>query len=446
MGRLCLNTLGRRMNDINTQAGSKELSEHVKWYTLAILTIVYAFNFIDRQILVILQPLIKAELDLSDTQLGLLSGFSFAIFYTTLGIPIARLADRSNRRNIIAVALTAWSAMTVISGMAQNFTQLLLARMGVGVGEAGGSPPAHSMISDMFAAKKRATALAIYSAGLYLGVLVGFTLGGYFGELFGWRKTLFMVGAPGILLAVILWLTVPEPPRPASSAGKSAPGFIDTLKSVLALKSFPYIAFGCALSAFVSYGTSNFMPSYMVRYHGIPLSDIGFLLGITGGGGGIIGTFLGGYLTDKVGKVDARWYLWLPGITAIASIPLGVTAFNTDNTTLMLICYFTFAVLGTLYLAPSIAVAHRLVTPRMRAMTSALLFFTLNLIGLGLGPVAIGALSDLLREINGQESLRMAITIGVFIAFLKGYLFWVGGKKLPADLARTEALYRTESP
>ena len=422
------------MTEIKETESSNELSDRVKWYTLAILTIVYAFNFIDRQILVILLPLIKAELNLSDTYLGLLSGIAFALFYTILGIPIARLADRSNRRNIIAIALTAWSAMTVVSGMAQNFVQLLFARMGVGIGEAGGSPPAHSMISDMFTAKKRATALAIYSAGLYLGVVIGFSAGGYLGETFGWRSTFFMVGIPGIILALVLWTTVPEPPRPKAVVGNTGPTFFDTLSHVLKLKSFLFIAVGCSLSAFISYGTSNFMPSYMTRYHDFPLTDIGLWLGLTGGGGGIIGTFLGGYLTDKLGKNNPSWYLWLPGVTAVAGIPFAVFAFNTDNTPLMLTSYFVTAILGTLYLAPSIAVLHRLVNPRMRAMTSALLFFVLNLIGLGAGPVVIGMLSD------GFGSLRIALTIGAGVALFKGYLFWVGGKRLPADIEATKHL------
>lgn len=431
---------GRDMSDSSKPGVSGNMSQSAKYYALFILTIVYAFNFIDRQILVILQPLIKAELDLSDTQLGLLSGIAFAFLYTVLGIPIARLADRSNRRNIISIALTVWSAMTIVCGYAQNFVQLLLARMGVGVGEAGGSPPAHSMISDMFTAEKRATALAVYSAGLYLGVVVGFSLGGYFGEMFGWRKTFLLVGAPGILLAGILFLTVKEPQRSVAHSKEDAPTFRDTMRRLTKLKSFPLFALGCAMSAFVSYGTSNFMPSYMVRYHDVPLTEIGFLLAITGGGGGIVGTFLGGYLTDRVGKHDPRWYLWLPGLTAVTAVPLGLFVFNTDNTSLMLIVYFVFAVLGTLYLAPSIAVAHRLVDPRMRAMTSAILFFILNMIGLGAGPFVVGALSDTIGSITGSDGLRAALTIGACVALVKGYLFWAAGKKLPDDIAATEKM------
>ncbi|SDE23742.1 spinster family MFS transporter [Kordiimonas lacus] len=414
------------------------LSNRARTYALVVLTIVYAFNFIDRQILVILQEAIKNDLGLSDTQLGLLSGFSFAIFYTVLGLPIARLADRMNRRNIISIALAIWSGMTALSGMAQNFTQLLLARMGVGVGEAGGSPPAHSMISDMFTAGKRSTALAVYSAGLYLGIFLGYTSGGYLQEAYDWRTTFMIVGIPGVLLAIILRMTVQEPPRglydkPGSDKRYS---LVETFQILFKLKSFPFIAFGCAMSAFVSYGTSNFMPSFMIRYHGISPSEIGLTLGLVTGIGGMIGTFLGGALTDRFGAKDARWYLWLPGLTAVTAIPLALVTYHTSSKEVMLGTYFLVVILSTLYLAPSIAVTHRLVPPSMRALSSAVLFLVLNLIGMGLGPVLVGAISDFEAARTGADGLRTALTIGTCIAIVKGYLFWTGGRKLPEDLAR----------
>ena len=422
---------------------SSGISKKLKYYTLFILTIVYAFNFIDRQILVIMQEAIKADLDLSDTQLGLLSGLAFALFYTILGIPIARWADFANRRNIIAIALAIWSGMTALSGLAQNFAQLALARVGVGIGEAGGSPPAHSMISNMFKEKERATALAIYSAGLYLGILLGYILGGYLVDIYGWRITFFIVGIPGVVMAFIVRFTLKEPTRPIEEAsepvqkqsiGSHFVGIFDVMGKLFALKSFPFFALGCAMSAFISYGVGNFAPSYIIRYHGYSPSELAIPLAITGGGGGMVGTFLGGYLTDKIGAKDIRWYLWLPGLVAVLAIPLAAWAYNTSDPDLMFVLIFIQTVMSTLYLAPAIATAHRLVKPHMRAMASAVLFFILNLIGLGAGPIFIGFLSELLRDLNGVESLREAMTIGVCLAVIKGYLFYVGGRKLPEDL------------
>ncbi|GHF30366.1 MFS transporter [Kordiimonas sediminis] len=404
---------------------------------LFILTIVYAFNFIDRQILVIMQEAIKVDLGLSDTQLGILSGFSFAIFYVTAGLPIARYADRANRRNIVATALAVWSSMTAISGLVQNYWQLVLARIGVGIGEAGGSPPSHSMISDMYPPEKRATALAIYSSGLYLGVLLGYLIGGYFSDVYGWRMTFFLVGIPGVLLAIVVRFAIKEPIRGQFDEGvalKERPSFLQTLKFLMTLKSFPYFAFGCAMSAFVSYGVGNFMPSFMIRYHGFSPTEVGFILSATNGLAGMIGTFLGGWAADRLSKYDVRWYMWFPAITGGLAIPVGVFAYNTDNSTLMIALAFFQLVLSATYLAPAIAMSHRLSGPVMRAMASAVLFFILNLIGLGLGPVVVGALSDIIREITGNESLREALTITVMIALVKVFLFYKAGKNLNADL------------
>jgi len=428
------------MPEENTEEETKAVSRQVRNYTLFILTIMYAFNFIDRQIIVILQPLIKAELNLSDTQLGLLSGIVFALFYTILGIPIARLADKRNRRNIIAISLTIWSGMTAISGFAQNFMQLLLARLGVGVGEAGGSPPAHSMISDLYDEKSRATAISIYSAGLHFGILVGFAFGGYLGELYGWRTTFFVVGIPGVLLALVIWLTVPEPVRGTfdNAKVKDAPSFKETVATVFKLKSFIYIALGCAFSAFVGYGAINFMPSYLIRYHNMSLTDVGLVLALVVGTGGMVGTFLGGYLADKFGRNDLRWYLWVPSIAILTGTPIMIFAYHSGNLYVMLSVALVGIIAGNTYLGPSIAIAHKLVNVRMRATISALLFFILNLIGLGLGPLYVGWLSDTITGIRGVESLDWALTGCALVGILAAFLFWRGGYKLQEDLKQTE--------
>ena len=246
-----------------------DYSAGYKRFVLVILTIVYAFNFIDRQILVILQEPIKADMNLSDAQLGLLSGFTFAVIYVTAGIPSAFWADRSNRRNIVAASLAVWSGMTAISGLVTSYTQLLMARVGVGLGEAGGSPPAHSMISDYYPPKQRATALSFYSSGIYVGILVGFAFGGVLAEMFGWRMAFLIVGIPGVVLAALLLLLVREPIRgrwDSAATNAQRPSFRDTLRVLRSRRSFWYVATGCALTSFISYGNGNFMPVFKIRF------------------------------------------------------------------------------------------------------------------------------------------------------------------------------------
>ena len=425
---------------VSSQSNSKPItSAPILNWTLIILTVVYCFNFIDRQILVIMSPYVKADLGLSDGQLGLVTGLAFALFYTFLGIPIAWYSDRSNRRNIVVASLTIWSAMTAVCGLATNFIQLFLARLGVGIGEAGGSPPSHSMISDLFSVHKRATALAIYSSGIYFGILLGYSIGGVLGAAIGWRMTFMVVGMPGVILAGILWATVKEPARRISAHDiDNKPGFFETIQGVAKFPSFWCFAFACAFSGFVSYGVGNFYPNWLVRYHDLPIRSIGLILGIFMGTSGILGTILGGRLTDWLSKYDIRWYLWLPGLSATMGVPFAIFAFNSDNLYMALGSLYIAAVLGTMYLGPSIATAHRLVEPRMRAMSSAILFFTLNLIGLGLGPTAVGYLSDFLTKINGRESLHLAMTCGTLFALVKAGLFYYGGVLLPKDLAKTK--------
>ena len=407
-------------------------------YTLFILTAVYVFNFIDRQILVILQESIKQELGLSDTQLGLMSGFTFAIFYVSFGIPIARLADRGNRRNIIAVSLTVWSAMTALSGMAQNFIQLLLARVGVGIGEAGGSPPAHSIISDLYPPKKRATALAIYSTGISIGILLGFLIGGWVNQYLGWRTTFLLVGIPGILLALILRFTLKEPPRGLSEKGKDNVDQHHSMKDVFRLlrerKSFRYIALGAGLAAYVSYTVTSWLPPFMARVHGMSSAEIGTWLSLIIGIGSGIGYFMGGYITDRLSRKDKRWYLWLPAIALLFAIPLSLVAFFASGKNTMLLAIVLPAFLNSLYLAPCIALTHGIVNVRMRALSSAILFFVLNIIGLGLGPFIGGVLSDALQPTLGVDALRWALSNTVIASVLAAVCLYMASKYIRKDL------------
>ena len=403
---------------------------------LVLLTLVYALNFIDRQILVILQESIKVDMDLSDSQLGLLTGFAFAIFYVSVGIPIARWADVGNRRNIVSLAVAVWSGMTALSGFTQNFWQLLMARIGVGVGEAGGSPPSHSMISDYYPVEQRGSALSFYSTGVYLGILFGFLIGGWINSEFGWRVAFFVVGVPGFLVALLVRLTIREPVRGGlEGRALEAPAtFGETLRTLKGFGSFKLFAVAAGLNAFSSYGIGNFTPSFLIRSHGFTSLEVGTSLALITGIGGALGTYMGGVLADRYGANDKRWYLWISGIPAACSVPLMFTAVFIGDPRLALGFLFFATMLGAFYLGPTIAISHTLVSPSMRAMASAILFFILNLIGLGLGPLVVGMISDLLAPAYGSESLRYALGIVSFVNLLSAAFFFFAARKLLADL------------
>ena len=419
---------------------NSEPSKKYRRYVLFLLTLVYALNFVDRQILVILSESIKADMDLSDSQLGLLTGFAFAIFYVSVGIPIARWADRGNRRNIVALAITVWSGMTALSGLSQNYWQLLMARIGVGVGEAGGSPPAHSIISDYYPVKERGRAMSIYSTGVYIGVLLGFLVGGWINHTYGWRMAFFAVGIPGFLVALLVRYTLKEPKRgQIDGVEETNPaGFSQTLNTIWKMKSFRWFTLAAGLTAFTSYGIGNFMPSFMIRSHGLDSMQVGIALAVTAGLGGAIGTFMGGMFADKLGQRDMRWYLWISAIPALLAVPFLLLGIFSDNTAIMLCLMFCYTLLGAFYLGPTIAISHTLVKPSMRAMASAVLFFILNLIGLGLGPLCVGLLSDALAASQGVDSLRYAIAIVSFMGLLAAACFALAARHLPGDLATSK--------
>ena len=424
----------------NSQATKPIYSESYKRYVLYVLTGVYIFNFIDRQILVILQESIKADLGLSDTQLGLLTGLAFAIFYVIMGIPIARFADTHNRKKIIAASVAVWSAMTVVSGRAMNFTQLLLARIGVGIGEAGSGPAAHSMISDYFPAHKRATAIAIYSMGIYIGIILGYAGGGWLDEFFGWRTALMILGLPGILYAVFFYFTVKEPPRGYSENlnTKEAANFslLQVFGLLMSRKAFLCLAFAAGFHAFVVYGVGNWLPSFLGRLHGMERGEIGTWLALGSGGGGALGVWLGGYLTDKYGQNNRRMYLLIPTVAIAVSIPLLALMLATTNKYVVVGTNLVVKILWGFYLAPCIVMAHAMVGLRMRAMASAVFNVFLSLIGLGLGPLFIGMASDYLAPEFGQESIRWALSMCIGMSMIAAFLFWRGSVFLEADLDR----------
>lgn len=416
----------------------KDHSDSYKRYVLASLLLISILNFVDRQVLAILMEPIKKDLGVSDTQLGFLSGIAFAIFYTTCGIPIARLADRRNRVTIIAIALALWSAMTALCGLAGNFVQLVLARIGVGVGEAGCSPPSQSVISDYFGREQRGRAMAVFMLGVPLGVMAGYLVGGWINELYGWRAAFLMLGLPGVALAVVFRLTVREPTRGGTDGVAVTEQPQIAIKQVLAslwqLRSFRYLVAASTTSAFVSYGVGQWLPSFLIRSFGMNTGELGTWMALTTGIGGAIGMYLGGQLADRFGQADPRVQVQASAIAMGLAVPftLGVVLWPAKLPALILMIPPT--ILTYLNFGPTYALVQSLVDVRMRATAAAVMLMIVNLIGLGLGPQIVGILSDSLRPSFGEASLRYALASGIFVYFLSAFFFWQAGRTLKNDL------------
>ena len=406
-------------------------------YALGLLVGVYVLNFVDRQILTILAKPIADELQFSDTQLGLLTGPAFALFYTVAGIPIARWADVGVRRSIIALALLIWSGMTALTAFAGNLTQLALARVGVGVGEAGCSPPAHSFISDLFPIERRATALAIYSLGIPIGASLGSLLGGWLGQLYGWRVAFLAVGIPGVLLALIVRFTLREPPR-AAVHGR------DSVRQVFAFmlrrRSFVHLSIGASLHAFYGYGAASFIPVFLMRVHGFELGPLGTWLAAIGLTTGVLGTYLGGAISDRLAATEVRWYMRVPAIASIVGLPFAFLFYLWPEGRTAILLSIPGALLGPIYLGPTFAMTQSLVRPDMRALASAILLFIINLIGLGLGPWFVGMLSDQLRPTYGVDSIRYALLGTVVVgAAWSSVHYLLASRTLAEDLRAKDA-------
>lgn len=368
-------------------------------YVLGALLVVYTFNFIDRILIGILGEPIKREFGLSDGQLGLLGGPAFALLYTLLGIPIAILAERANRVSIIAAGLAVWSAMTALCGLAGSFTHLLLARIGVGIGEAACTPPAHSTISDYFPTARRATALAIYSLGIPIGTMLAAIGGGWLTQTYDWRTAFLLLGAPGVALAVIVKLTVREPPR--AGAAQKAPAFGATLTALARKASFWHITIAGALTSFAGYGTAQFLVSHFVRSYDlgatlpIEIAHGSYAFGAIAGLSAGLGTFLGGFLGDRLHEKNPRVLSWLPALGVGVSVPLYLIALAQPAFAPAFVLLLIAPVFHYLYLGPMFAVAQGVVEPRMRATAAALMILIVTLIGYGLGPPFVGFMADI---------------------------------------------------
>ena len=397
-------------------AREPEFSRGYTTYAVGLLVVVYIFNFVDRQILNILLEEIGLEFALTDAQRGLLGGIAFGIFYSLLGIPIARWADRSNRSRIIAVAIFIWSLMTAVTGAALSFLHLFLARVGVGVGEAGCSPPAHSILSDYLHPERRATALSIYALGVPIGTGLGLAIGGVLADAIGWRLTFVAVGVPGIVIALLVQFTLREPtrgywdsPSPSAAGASQAVAWQDVVAYMWRFRSFRHLSLAAALHALYGYGAVVFNPAFFQRTFELNAGEVGIKLGLIAFVAGGLGTFLGGYVSDWLQYRDRRWYMWVPAIATIVVVPLIFPLYlNADAGAAFVWATFP-AIAGGMYLGPTFAMTQTLAKPAMRALAAAVLLLIINLVGLGLGPYLVGFVSDQLRPTVGDRSIAYAL-------------------------------------
>lgn len=424
-------------------------------YVLGMLLVVYTFNFIDRVAIDILQEPIKQEFGLVDAQLGLLKGLAFAFLYTLLGIPIARLAERANRITILSVCVALWSAFTAACGMAQNFVQLVAARVGVGIGEAGCTPPAQSVIADYFPAERRATALSIYSMGIHFGAMIAAVAGAWIATEYGWRMTFLVLGLPGIALAILVKLTVREPPRAVHAASTS---FGDALKVLSSKPAFWHMALGGAITSFVGYGVGGFNIPFLMRVHHLTLLEASLFSGLLLGTFAALGTFLSGFLADRISKRHPNALAWLPALGLFVATPLYLGAYFMPTLSLAVIPLVIGVIGHYFYLGPMYTVTSQVVQPNMRATAVAILLFVVNMIGYALGPPFVGFVSDMMAnqalagaglnvEICRQpselqaaacaagqaEGLRYAMMIGVLFFLWAAVHFLLVGRTLKRD-------------
>jgi MFS family permease len=418
-----------------------------RYRVLAILTVVYALNVLDRYILGVLLPQIKLDLAVNDTYLGVLTGAGFAVFYATLGVPLANVADRTSRKGMIAASLALFSVMTAVCGFAKTFTQLFVARVGVAVGEAGTSPPSFSIISDYFPQTERSKAMAIFTVGANVGVLAGFTLGGLIATRYGWRAAFFIVGVPGLIMTAVVAGIVREPHRGLSDplqtrgpAGGRVVGVRESIAFLWGQKSFRHILLGVALTLFVSNGVSAWLPSFLLRSHGVTTDKSGIAVGLSLGIGGIVGTLAGGgVLVDRLSRRDLRWPIWIVTIALLFTFIGNLLVFMAPSGTLAMTAFILPATLTTIWQAPTLAMTQGLAPINMRATAGACYVLIANLIGLGLGPLTVGGLSDTYAYLGaGQDSLRWALLSTVPVALWAGAHFLLATRTLSADYAKAE--------
>ncbi len=431
-----------------TQPTTLSASTSYAYYVLMMLTLCYVVNVVDRsQVLAASVQSIKKEFGASDFQMGMLTGLPFAIFYSLMGIPIAAWADRSNRRNVLVLAVATWSGMTALFGTSINFTMLFLTRIGTAIGEAGGSPPSHSLISDYFRKDRRGTAFALYALAVPVGTSIGAAIGGWGNQNLGWRNTFIAIGIPGVILAVIVLLTVKEPPRGMSDgavskgARQETPGMWEVLRFLWLRPSFRHLSLACALHSVVWYASGAFNNAFLQRSHGMNVAEAGYWISILAAIAGV-GTFLGGYLSDRLSTRanDRRWYMWVPGIATLVCVPCQFLAYLSPSLAVALPSFVGLMLMAAVFFGPSFAMTQALATLRMRSVATSLLLFIQTLIGNGLGPSVTGFISDRLAPSFQTDSLRYALVVIGVVNFWAAVHYMVGARSLRSDLELSEKL------
>lgn len=404
-------------------------------YVLAVLTVVSLFNYMDRMVLAVLVEPIKRDLALSDTQIGLLSGFAFALLYATLGLPLARLADRRSRTVILSICVGLWSAATAACGLASTFTHMLLARVSVGIGEAGCVPSSHSLLGDYFPAERRAFAVSVFQAGGLAGLSGGLMATGYIAEHFGWRNAFAIVGAPGLLLALIVALTVREPRRAASATSEptAAQSMPAALRDLARRPAFVHLIAGLSIGSFGTYGLAQWLASFFIRVHQMTLSQIGFWSGLTAGAGSILGVLIGGALGARLIRRDRRWEVWLPALAYGLGCPLYLGVFLAPGVWSAIAVKFFAGFVVASGGGVALAAVQSLAEPHRRATAIAAMMVFSSLIGLGAGPFIVGLISDALQPSFGRDSLRWALVIATFSLAIAGLHFQRAARTFERD-------------
>lgn len=379
---------------------------------LALITVIYALNYLDRQIVVVLQEPIKADFGLADWQLGLVTGGAFGLLYTSLGIPLAQWIDRGvNRVRLIAVLTAAWSLMTVVCGVTRNFGQFFVARMGVGLAEAGFTPSAHSLLSDMYPPRQRPQAMGVFGLGVPLGMMAGLSLGGVVAQLTDWRTALFVAGVPGLILAALLPWLAREPQRGGTEdhapATVSPVSFGQALRILVRRRAYVHVLLGSAACSFAQAGVLAWLPSFLMRSYDMKLAEVGLSLGLLCGISGMIGTYAGGWQATRFGGRNMQNMLWAPMLGALAIVPLQAFALTASDGQTMLLLMIVPLILGGLWTAPTIALSQGLAPVAIRARASAIYIVFANLVGVSMGPLAVGILSDSFAAASGDTAVGL---------------------------------------